>query len=109
MADRQPDLPDLPDWVKSLGLPAEAAAAIDQYLKPGWKALQDQLNLLPAHPRGAPSPAAGAERIDCEAVEELHPGPKWQRRFEMMWPTYRAWYLGEGETKRPDLATCRRA
>jgi predicted choloylglycine hydrolase len=25
-----------------------------------------------------------------------------------MWPTYRAWYLQDGEDKRPDLATCRR-
>ncbi len=25
-----------------------------------------------------------------------------------MWPAYRAWYLKEGESARPDLSTCRR-
>jgi hypothetical protein len=107
MADDQPAPVGSPDWVKSLGLPSEAAAAIDRYWKPVWEALRDEL--LPAHTRRAPAPSVGAERIDFEAVEELAPGPKWQARFEAMWPTYRAWYLRDGETKRPDLATCRRA
>jgi len=107
--DQPPDLPGLPDWVKSLGLPPEADAAIDRYWKPVWEALRDQLHLLPAHPRRAPAPSAGAERIDFEAVRELAPGAKWRARFDTMWPTYRAWYLRDGEATRPDLATCRRA
>jgi predicted choloylglycine hydrolase len=95
---REPDLEDLPDWVKSLGLPAEAVAAIDRYWKPVW----EQLKLLPEHPgRG--------EQLELEAVEELEPGAHWQARFEAMWPTYRTWYLQEGESGRPDLATCRQA
>jgi predicted choloylglycine hydrolase len=109
MADEQPGLPDLPGWVKSLGLPPEAAAAIDQYWAPVWEALRDQLKLLPAHPRRAPAPSAGVERIDFEAIDEPQPGSKWKARFDAMWPTYRSWYLGEGEASRPDLATCRRA
>lgn len=108
MADDQPDLLGLPDWVKSLDLPPEAVAAIDRYWKPVWEALRGELKLLPAHPRRAPAPSAGAERIDFEAVDELLPGPKWQARFDAMWPTYRAWYLRDGEAKRPDMATCRR-
>jgi predicted choloylglycine hydrolase len=114
MADEdvtQPDIPGLPDWVKSLGLPAEAAAAIDRYWKPVWETLQGELKLLPAHPRRAElhAPPAGGEQLEFEAVEELQPGPKWRARFEAMWPDYRAWYLQDGGAARPDLATCRRA
>jgi predicted choloylglycine hydrolase len=105
-----PDLPSLPDWVKSFGLPPEATEAIDRYWKPVWEALRDELALLPTHPERAPVPAppTGAEQIAFEAVEQLEPGEKWQARFRTMWPAYRAWYLQEGEAERPDLATCRR-
>jgi predicted choloylglycine hydrolase len=102
----RPDLQRLPEWVKSLGLPPEAAAAIDRYWAPVWEGLRDQLALLPAHPGRAPSPAG--EQIAFEAVEELAPGEKWQERFRVMWPAYRSWYLREGESARPGLATCRR-
>jgi len=107
----EPDLEKLPDWVKSLGLPPEAAAAVDRYWKPVWETLQDELKLLPTHARRPPAtpPPAGAEQLEFEAVEELSPGPKWQARFEAMWPAYRAWYLKDGGSDRPDLATCRRA
>ena len=103
----EPDLENLPDWVKSLGLPPEAVAAIDRYWKPVW----EELELLPAHTRTAPAtaPPAGAEQLEFEAVEELTPGAKWQARFNTMWPAYRAWYLKDGGADRPDLDTCRRA
>jgi predicted choloylglycine hydrolase len=106
MADGPPDLLGLPDWVKSLGLPPEAVTAIHRYWKPVWESLGDQLRLLPSHPRRAPS--IGAEQIAFEAVDELRPGPKWQARFDSMWPAYRTWYLQDGDARRPDLATCRR-
>jgi len=64
MADDQPDLLGLPDWVKSLDLPPEAVAAIDRYWKPVWEALRGELKLLPAHPRRAPAPSARAGRGD---------------------------------------------
>ena len=32
----QPNLSELPDWVKSLGLPKVATDAIDRYWKPVW-------------------------------------------------------------------------
>jgi predicted choloylglycine hydrolase len=107
----EPDLAGLPEWVKSLGLPPEAMAAIDLYWKPVWEALQDELALLPALPRRAPATALppGAEQLEFEAVEELDPGPKWQARFHAMWPAYRAWYLRDGGSDRPDIATCRHA
>ena len=60
-----PDLGGLPEWVKSLGLPAEAAAAIDRYWKPVWETLGDELSLLPAHP--GRQPAAAPQRIEFEA------------------------------------------
>ncbi|HKH18535.1 MAG TPA: C45 family peptidase [Solirubrobacteraceae bacterium] len=108
--EEEPDLRRLPDWVKSLGLAPEAASAIDRYWKPVWEALGDELRLLPTHPRRQPVPAppAGAEQLEFEAVEELQPGPSWRARFEAMWPTYSAWYLRDGRSERPDLATCRR-
>ena len=80
-----PDLENLPDWVKSLGLPAEAAAAIDRYWKPIW----DELRLLPEHP-------GREEQLEFEAVHEPEPGAAWQARFEAMWPAYRAWYPAGG-------------
>ena len=108
----EPDLRNLPEWVKSLGLPAEAVAAIDRYWKPVWEMLGDDLSLLPAHPRrqqaGPPLPA-GAEQLEFEAVEELVPGSQWRGRFQAMWPAYRAWYLKDSSTERPELEACRRA
>ena len=45
---------DLPEWVKSLGLPPVANEAIDRYWKPAWDAIKDTLPLLPIHAgRGA--------------------------------------------------------
>ena len=85
-----------PDWVK--WLPREATAAIDRY----WKQLWDQLRLLPER-------QLRPGRLELEAVEELQPGDGWRERFEAMWPTYRTWYLQEGEAARPGYATCRRA
>jgi predicted choloylglycine hydrolase len=106
-----PDLHGLPEWVKSLGLPAEAAAAIDRWWTPVWAVLRDELGLLPEHPPPPhlPEPPPGTEQLEFEAVDEALPGPKWRQRFEAMWPAYRAWYLRDGDAARPDLATCRRA
>jgi predicted choloylglycine hydrolase len=104
---------DLPEWVKSLGLPPAAAEAIDRYWKPVWDAIKDTLPLLPIHAgRGAlatgPGADISAERIRFEAYEELTPGKRWQANFQEMWPAYRAWYLRDGADARPDLATCRK-
>jgi predicted choloylglycine hydrolase len=101
------DLPGLPDWVKSLGLPPEATAAIDRYWKPVWEALRGELGLLPELPRRAPEAPAGTDQLEFEAVRELEPGPAWRERFEAMWPAYRGWYLQEGDAARPDYRTCR--
>jgi predicted choloylglycine hydrolase len=93
-----PDLESLPDWVKSLGLPREATAAIDRWWKPVW----EQLRLLPEHPRRG-------DELEVEALEELQPGNAWRERFEAMWPTYRSWYLAEGDGARPSYVACRKA
>ena len=79
-------------------LPPEAVAAIDRH----WKALWEQLRLLPER-----QPRTG--ELELEAVEELQPGDAWRERFEAMWPTYRTWYLQEGDAARPTYAACRRA
>ncbi len=104
---------DLPEWVKSLGLPAAANGAIDRYWKPAWDAIKDTLPLLPIHPgRGAVDTVVGAgvpaERICFEAYEERTPGEGWQANFQKMWPAYRGWYLREGGDARPNLVTCRK-
>ena len=103
---------DLPEWVKSLGLPPAATDAIDRYWKPAWDAIKDTLPLLPIHAgRLTIDSAAGegvsAERICFESFEERTPGERWQASFQEMWPAYRAWYLRDGDDARPDLATCR--
>jgi predicted choloylglycine hydrolase len=108
--DSGPDLATLPDWVKSLGLPRAAVEAIDRFWKPIWDEIKPQLELLPDH-RGRPSelpPAPDGNWLALEAIEELAPGERWRASFEAMWPAYRAWYLKEGESARPDLSTCRR-
>jgi predicted choloylglycine hydrolase len=104
---------DLPEWVKSLGLPPAANEAIDLYWKPAWDAIKDRLPLLPIHTgRGAlgtgPGDGVSADRLRFEAYEERTPGERWQANFEEMWPAYRAWYLRDGGDARPDLATCRK-
>lgn len=104
---------DLPEWVKSLGLPAAANDAIDRYWKPAWDAIKDTLPLLPIHAgRGAVGTGSAAslsvESIRFEAYEERTPGERWQANFQEMWPAYRAWYLRDGGYARPDLATCRK-
>jgi predicted choloylglycine hydrolase len=103
-------LPELPEWVKSLGLPKVAADAIDRFWKPVWDEIKDDLELLPDH-RGRtpePPPAPDGEWLAFEAIEELEPGNRWRASHEAMWPAYRTWYLKEGDSARPDLATCRR-
>jgi predicted choloylglycine hydrolase len=105
----EPNLRELPDWVKSLGLPKGAVEAIDRYWKPVWDEVKHHLDLLPDH-RARPSqtpPAADGGWLTFEAIEEHEPGEKWQRSFREMWPAYRGWYLKEGESARPDLDTCR--
>ena len=104
-------LRELPEWVKRFPLPAEAEAAIDRYWKPSWDAIKDQLELLPVQADRLARGAAVAtgddhEQIRFEAVSEAQPGQAWRTRFEAMWPAYRAWYLREGDSARPDLDTC---
>jgi predicted choloylglycine hydrolase len=103
-------LPELPDWVKSLGLPKVAADAIDRYWKPVWDEIKSDLDLLPDH-RGRtpePPPAPDENWLAFEAIEEHEPGERWRASFRAMWPAYRAWYLKDGQSARPPEAECRR-
>lgn len=40
-------------------------------------------------------------------IREDVPGPSWKALYDATWPSYRDWYLQEGEEKRPGLATAR--
>jgi predicted choloylglycine hydrolase len=73
-----------------------------------WTADQHELQLLPVRDdAGAASDAPSQERLQFETLSEPEPGEIWQASFQAMWPAYRDWYLKEGESARPDLATCR--
>lgn len=42
-------------------------------------------------------------------VQEERPGAVWAEEFVRTWPSYREWFLQEGDDARPDLASCRAA
>jgi predicted choloylglycine hydrolase len=57
--------------------------------------------------------ASYASRVDelsitFRAIAEPQPGARFQARFEEAWPTYRSWFLREGEAARPSYAVARR-
>jgi len=59
---------------------------------------------------GAASPLDSASPplqipLTVYGITEPTPGPRWKALFDATWPAYRAWYLSEGESARPDLAT----
>ncbi len=78
----------------------------DDHWKPVWATLHGELELLPAQP-GRDAATVSRQHIEFAAVRELEPGVNWQAHFNAMWPTYSAWYLRDGASARPDLATCR--
>ena len=45
--------------------------------------------------------------LTFHAVSEPQPGERWQRRFEELWPGYRAWFLRDGDAARPSYAVAR--
>ncbi len=45
--------------------------------------------------------------LQFETVSEATPGAKWARCFSSVWPSYRAWFLGEGEGARTDVRASR--
>lgn len=47
--------------------------------------------------------------ITIEALAEARAGPRWQQRFQALWPEYRRWYLAEGNEARPTYLECERA
>lgn len=46
--------------------------------------------------------------LKFRAISETTPGPKWKSLFDETWPAYRAWFLSEGDAKRPGYMTCQR-
>jgi predicted choloylglycine hydrolase len=49
-----------------------------------------------------------ATTLTFEAIDEREPGPKWEALFRERWPSYRAWFLHEGERARPSYAVSSR-
>jgi predicted choloylglycine hydrolase len=45
--------------------------------------------------------------VQFRAIDEPQAGPKWQAQFERSWPSYRDWFLREGESERPGYVLCR--
>jgi predicted choloylglycine hydrolase len=68
------------------------------------------LALLPvlADRSGDIASARTSIELAFRAIEEPQPRERWRGLFDAMWPAYRAWYLKDGESARPDLRTCRR-
>ena len=63
----------------------------------------------PSSDHGVPAhPTRQQKALTLHAITEDQPGSQWQTLFETVWPAYRAWYLSEGESARPDLGICRR-
>ena len=95
--------PELPDWVKSLGLPKVATDAIDRYWKPVWDEVKHELEPAPRPPR---RPAQAPPPADGESARRSRPSRSRRRAsggepsFRAMWPAYRRWYLKEGESAR---------
>lgn len=48
-----------------------------------------------------------AQALRFRAIREDRPGEKWAAEFRRTWPSYRQWFLSEGNAARPDLASCR--
>lgn len=46
-------------------------------------------------------------KLTFRAVDEPVPGEKWAGLFRQYWPSYRKWWLSEGEKVRPGKQTCR--
>ncbi len=40
-------------------------------------------------------------------IAEDVPGRRWKALYDATWPSYRSWYLQDGEARRPDLETAR--
>lgn len=40
------------------------------------------------------------------SIQELEPGRQWAKLFQQFWPSYRQWYLQEGDQARPGYLTC---
>ncbi|MGB3177282.1 MAG: C45 family peptidase [Albidovulum sp.] len=47
--------------------------------------------------------------LPWRAIDEAEPGPKWAGLFADYWPTYRRWWLREGEGPRPTYRDCKQA
>lgn len=46
--------------------------------------------------------------LSFRAVAEPLPGARWQGLFHRFWPSYKGWYLAEGDASRPSYLACRR-
>ena len=54
---------------------------------------------------GSCTSAARTYPLTVYGINESTPGPAWKALFDVTWPAYRAWYLADTASSRPDLAT----
>ncbi len=47
--------------------------------------------------------------LSFKAISEEHPGDKWKAQYAHAWAGYSAWFLREGDARRPGYMSCRRA
>ena len=99
--ERRPDLRNLPEWVKSFGLPPEAGGRDRPLLEAGVGGAR-RLRCCRAPARGAraPQPPAGRRAARLRGGRGARRRARRGRpRFDAMWPAYRAWYLQDGERR----------
>ncbi len=61
-----------------------------------------------AQPAPAASPRSYPGPTTFHGIREATPGPQWRALFEATWPSYRTWYLQDGDAARPRLDVARR-
>ena len=64
---------------------------------------------MPTHDLREEAPSRHLAEVTFHSVVELQPGPAMRSRFQAAWPSYRNWFLRDGEEARPSYALCRRA
>lgn len=58
------------------------------------------------HPTAQQPSGTYERRLTMWGIREEHPGSQWKALLDATWPAYRAWYLSEGESRRPRLSVC---
>lgn len=83
-------------------LPAQQHWA-DDWVGTGWSA---EWPAATGEPVGHQPRPTYERELTMFAIREQRPGAQWKGLLDATWPAYRAWYLSEGEARRPSLQIC---